>query len=271
MLTEDEEAGLSQQYAYIANSWADVLAGNGTLYVWVPDNKGDGDPSPNDIQKGQSMTGRFVPVTAADTVSYASLEAKAQSLQAFDFVRPEDGTEVAGQTGAFYMADTGTKNSEDDKGRIYKFQVNTKDWTKATLSITLDSKVDAIINPDNIGSSATSLVIQEDRNSDNRKDATGQMDQGGYSRIFTYNFATKALTAVARVNTPDRDAQQYGGGAWESTGAVDASKFFGSGWWLVAVQAHTQSAPQPGFDLVPNSSSGEASQLILLKIPGSTP
>jgi hypothetical protein len=54
-------------------------------------------------------------------------------------------------------------------------------------------------------------------------------------------------------------------------GAVDASKLFGSGYWLVTVQAHTQSAPQPGFDLVPNSSSGKASQLLLVKIPGSTP
>ena len=45
----------------------------------------------------------------------------------------------------------------------------------------------------------------------------------------------------------------------------------GSGWWLLDVQAHTRSTLQPGFDLVPNSSSGEASQLLLLNLPGSTP
>jgi hypothetical protein len=53
-------------------------------------------------------------------------------------------------------------------------------------------------------------------------------------------------------------------------GLVDASSFFGSGWWLLDVQAHTRSAPQPGFDLVPNSSSGEASQLLMVHVAGTT-
>ena len=73
------------------------------------------------------------------------------------------------------------------------------------------------------------------------------------------------------MNTPEKDAKSSGAGSWESSGVVDASKFFGSGWWLLDVQAHTQSTLQPGFDLVPNTSSGEASQLLLVNLPGSTP
>jgi hypothetical protein len=271
-LTEDEEAGLSQEYLYKANTMADLLAGRGQLYVWVPDANLDGDPSPNDIQKGQTIAGTFQPVPASATADYGTLEAYAQSVHAFDFVRPEDGTEVPGQAGVFYLNDTGTKNSEDPDGRVYRFNHNTRNPLKASLTVVLDSKVDNLRNPDNIGASTLGLMIQEDRNEDNLKsNPPGQDNLGGYSRVGFYSFATGSLTWIARVNTPDKDAKSSGAGSWESSGVVDASKIFGSGWWLLTVQAHTQSAPQPGFDLVPNSSSGEASQLLLLNLPGSTP
>jgi uncharacterized protein DUF839 len=270
-LTEDEEAGLSQEYLYKAATMADLLAGRGQLYVWVPSKTLDGDPSPNDIAKGQTLQGTFRPVPAAATADYDTLEAYAQSIDAFDFVRPEDGTEAPGQTGVFYMADTGTKNSEDFDGRIYKWVHDSRDPLKASLMVVLDSAVDNLRNPDNLGASTVGLMIQEDRNGDNRKaNPPGQDNLGGYGRVGFYRFSTGSLTWLARVATPDRDAQQYGGGAWESSGVVDASKIFGSGWWLLTVQAHTRSTLQPGFDLVPNSSSGEDSQLLLMRVAGTT-
>src|SRR4029453_19467496 len=58
-LTEDEEAGLSQHYLYRAPTMADLLAGRGQLFVWVPDQTLDGDPSPNAIAKGQTIRGTF--------------------------------------------------------------------------------------------------------------------------------------------------------------------------------------------------------------------
>jgi uncharacterized protein DUF839 len=271
-LTEDEEAGLSQQYLYKAATMADLLAGRGQLYVWVPDATLDGDPSPNDIAKGRTIVGTFKPVPASATADFDTLEAYAQSVNAFDFVRPEDGTEVPGQPGAFYMADTGTKNSEDFDGRIYRFDHDTRHPLHASLTVVLDSRVDNLRNPDNLGASSLGLMIQEDRNADNIKsNPPGQDNLGGYSRLGFYSFSSKSLTWIARVNTPDKDAKSSGAGSWESSGVVDASKLFGSGWWLLDVQAHTRSALQPGFDLVPNSSSGEASQLLLLNLPGSTP
>jgi hypothetical protein len=270
-LTEDEEAGLSQHYLYRAQTMADLLAGRGQLYVWVPDRALDGDPSPNDITKGQTIQGTFQPVPTSATADYATLEDYAQSVHAFDFVRPEDATEIPGQPGVFYMADTGTKNSEDFDGRIYRFAHNLSNPLKASLRVVLDSTVDALRNPDNLGASMRGVMIQEDRNADNRKGKPpGQDSLGGYGRVGFYSFATGALTWYARVNTPARDAQQYGEGSWESSGIIDTSKIFGPGTWLLDVQAHTRSTPQPGFDLAPNSSSGEDAQLILMTIPGTT-
>jgi Alkaline phosphatase PhoX len=270
-LTEDEEAGLSQHYLYRAPTMADLLAGRGQLFVWVPDQTLDGDPSPNDITKGQTIPGTFKPIPGAATADYDTLEDYAQSVGAFDFVRPEDATEIPGQPGVFYMADTGTKNSEDFDGRIYRFAHNMSNPLKASLRVVLDSTVDNLRNPDNLGASTLGVMIQEDRNGDNIKaKPPGQDNLGGYGRVGFYSFATGTLTWYARVNTPDRDAQRSGEGSWESSGVIDTSKIFGPGTWLLDVQAHTQSTPQPGFDLVPSSSSGEDAQLILMTVPGTT-
>jgi hypothetical protein len=262
MITEDESSKHSQQYLYTAATWSDALAGNGRLRVWAPDSKGDGDPSGNDIEKGVTLPGRFVALPPGANDSAASLEAAAQDLDAFDFVRGEDGTEVPGQPGVFYLADTGTNGKTPDDGRIYRFDIDPAHPTRATLSVALDGDDDPIVNPDNLGASASTLVIQEDQNWENRKK--------GYSDVWAWSFGSGDLTKVARVNPPAKLAQTQGGGYWESSGAVDASSFFGPGWWLVTVQAHSApSVPQPGFDLTPNSATGEDSQLLRVYIPGS--
>jgi hypothetical protein len=59
-------------------------------------------------------------------------------------------------------------------------------------------------------------------------------------------------------------------GTWESSGIIDASDVLGKDWWLLDVQAHNSTAPQPGPTLVPNSSTGENGQLLAVKVPGST-
>ena len=65
------------------------------------------------------------------------------------------------------------------------------------------------------------------------------------------------------------------GGSWEASGIIDVSKWFGSGWFLVDVQAHTLWVDTaPGPDVV-GSGDGpdwlykrEGGQLLLVKIPG---
>ena len=58
-------------------------------------------------------------------------------------------------------------------------------------------------------------------------------------------------------------------GTWESSGIIKALDTLGKDWWLLDVQAHVATAPQPGPSLVPNSSTGEDGQLLALYVPGS--
>jgi hypothetical protein len=53
----------------------------------------------------------------------------------------------------------------------------------------------------------------------------------------------------------------------ESSGIVDASAFFGSGWWVVDVQAHGSNQMQETVNSV--LIKRENGQLLLVKIPGS--
>jgi hypothetical protein len=92
---------------------------------------------------------------------------------------------------------------------------------------------------------------------------------GGYARVLVYDLHTKQLRPVARVNTDLSDPGALPG-SWESSGVIDASQLYGEDWWLVDVQAHSQTAPQPGLDLKPNSSEGEDGQLLASRIPDST-
>jgi hypothetical protein len=103
-----------------------------------------------------------------------------------------------------------------------------------------------------------------------------------------YRFSDLKLRPVARVNTPpgnppgsntENCVETTGNppvpgpcrpGTWESSGIIDVSHIFGRDWWLLDVQGHNSTAPQPGPSLEPNSSSGENGQLLLLKVPGST-
>ena len=57
-------------------------------------------------------------------------------------------------------------------------------------------------------------------------------------------------------------------GEVQQTGAQ--ARLLGEDWWLLDVQAHDQTAPQPGPDLEVNSSVGEDGQLLAIRIPHST-
>jgi hypothetical protein len=100
-------------------------------------------------------------------------------------------------------------------------------------------------NPDNLGISSDSLMIQED------------VSSGFASRILRYDLASGSLTDVAHVNTI----------GWESSGIVNASAFFGDGAWLLDVQAHSIHVDEEVIDGI--TYKREGGQLILLTIPGS--
>jgi len=253
----------SYLYAYIAPTFDGGVAGTeGSLYVWKADNAATNQNST--VAKNVPVPGRFVPVTQAENATSSSLKAAAAAKDGFRFDRLEDIALRPDVKGRVYIADTG-KNavgapaSATPRGRVYQFDIDPKDPTRATLTMILNGDApdnDDIVNPDNMDASERVLVIQEDRESFHR---------GAYNRVLTYNFKTKVITSVARVATPNTLRP----GTWESSGVIDAGYLLGRDWWLLDVQAHNSVAPQPGPTLVPNSSTGEDGQLLAIYIPGS--
>jgi hypothetical protein len=258
-LAEDSFRLRSQAYSYFADDFSKALKGRGSFTVWVPDDQGDGDPSADDIAKGESLTGRFVTIPNVERYDGHELNDEAEALGSFNFVRIEDAATDPSHPGVVYFADTGQNIAETRYGRVYRMTYDVDHPRRATLEVVLDSTVDDIVNPDGMGINATSLVIQEDRN----KPSTG------FNRVHVYDLSSGTLTAIART-TPSRPAIRRAGGkgAWESSGAVDVSAFFGPGTWLMDVQAHQTSILQQGIDLKIDSAKGQRGQLLLVTIPG---
>jgi Alkaline phosphatase PhoX len=255
-LTTDDDfrAGFDAYlYAYIAKSFKAAISGNpskGSLYVWKADNA----TSSSDIQKGQTLTGHFVPISQAENADSVALKNAAAAKGAFKFDRLEDAALSRTTKGRYYIADTG-KRPRTIRGRIYQFDVSKSDPTHASLKLLLDGdNGDDIANPDNLDTSAKSLVIQEDRESEFRDE---------YNRVLVYDLKTGSLQPVARVNTP----ATLRPGTWESSGVINAFDLLGAGWWLLDVQAHSTTAAQPGPTLAPDSSTGEDGQLLAVYVP----
>lgn len=263
VVTTDDDSKGSELYLYIADSPADLLAGNGQLYVF----KSDTGANTGDIKKGDDLTGSFVPVDQGDNPDQQTLQEAVKGMGAFTFVRLEDVTYDRNTTTTIYFADTGddadpnldssgqpyTKN-----GRIYSMTLDPSAPTKVTsFSVLLDGDAgDDIKNPDNLDTSKTTLMICEDRNGYNR--AENSDDTG---RILAYDFASGKLTAIAKIDQSDGSGVLDEGdkaGSWESSGILNVSDLFGDGVWLADVQAHSIKVAQFGTE-------DESGQLLMLR------
>ena len=164
-------------------------------------------------------------------------------------------------------------------GRIFKMVLDRHDPTVVrSLSILVDADLGGYNNPtvlhqpDNIETTRRSLLVLEDPGGHNQYPAGDPA--GTTARVWRYDLATGAFTAVARVDQSQDPGQDANQGSWESSGIVDASAAFGRGAFLINVQAHTlfvETAPGP--DLVPPPGPDwlykrEGGQLLLLRIPG---
>jgi hypothetical protein len=166
---------------------------------------------------------------------------------------------------------------------VYQFDFNSNDPANgSTMRMILNGDGappnggDDIANPDNMDASERVLMIQEDRESAFR---------GQHNRVMEFRLPNGPLRSVARVNTPPGSPEApnpencvvvVGGvpgpcppGQWESSGIIDARHVLGKDWWLLDVQGHNSTAPQPGPSRKPNSSTGENGQLLALFVPGS--
>ena len=259
-LSEDSFRLRSQAYAYFADDFAGAIHGDGAFTVWVPDDQGDGDPSTNDIAKGETLSGRFVTIPHADSYSGLQLNEQAEALGSFNFIRIEDAATDAGNPGVVYFADTGANKAESKLGRIYRMTFDPAHPRRASLEVVLDS-----------GSGRRHRESGQPRHRRARPADPGRPQrQGvGYARVLMYDLTTGDLTPVARLDPPDAVIERGGGpGVWESSGVVDASAFFGPGSWLLNVQAHGTRILQQGIDLEIDSAAGQRGQLVLLRNSG---
>jgi hypothetical protein len=233
-----------------------------------------------DIQSGDDWQGRFirVPRDIARGVSgeapQTALENWSNANNVFQFIRVEDIAYDVNNPRVVYFADTSTTRIVPDpatgrltrgptgttglydNGRVFRMELSRSDPKVVdSLSILLNGDTGgpalpvagAIHQPDNVATSPNSLMVQED---------TAVVAP----RVWRYDFATQTWSVLATVNDI----------AWESSGIVDASEFFGPGSWLLDVQAHnvfvgpTDTTTTPGVTY-----KREGGQLLLMTVPGS--
>jgi len=288
-------APASQMYMYTARNANAVWNDEGSLWAFVSD-----DPATNDygdLTGAESVSGRFIPVPRPVALgSQSALESWSNANNVFQFIRVEDIAYDRKDENVVYFADTGEPRAKPDattgrlrrdstgggpypNGRMFKMVLDRRDPTiVSSLSILIDGdamgsagagNVNLIHQPDNVETTKDLLLIQEDPGSQNQY----PLGTGTTARVWAYELATGALYPVARVNQSadegptDRDADptRARAGAWESSGIVDASKFFGKGAFLLDVQA--------GSLVIEEEKRGtltyqrEGGQVLLLRLP----
>ena len=282
-------APASQLYMYTAESAAAVWNDEGSLWAFKSD-----DPLVNDysdLSGAATASGHFIPVPRAIAVGdQTGLESWSNANNVFQFIRVEDIAFDRNDSNVVYFADTGepralpgpgaarmTRGPAGTRGpfpngRIFKMVLDPSDETHVlSLSILVEGdplgpdsagNPAFIHNPDNVETTGTSLLFQEDPGSQNQYPASNPA--GTTARIWRYDLSSGALTVAAKVNqAADPAAAQ---GSWESSGIVDASSAFGPGAFLVDVQAHSilMDVTQVGTLTFKR----EGGQLLLVRGPG---
>lgn len=286
LLTTDDtfNAPSAQLYLYHADSEEDILGDGGSLFAFrvtgangMPVDAADPFNNANDyldLGVGEEFSGEFIPVPddiadgTTNELPQDALENWSNDNNVFQAIRLEDAAYDKNNPRVVYVADTGqTRVIPDpatgrmqrgpsgtvgmaDNGRIFKFVLNA-DNPLVVDSVTVLADGDAegsdvyvpFIHPDNIDTSKKSLMVQEDNDN---------------ARVWQHRFNQGWWRVVATVNDPDG----------ESSGIVDASKWFGGGTWLLDVQAHGSNVAE---ETLPDGTLAkrESGQLMLMKIPAS--
>lgn len=298
MLSGDDtfNAPSSQMYLYTAPTDDAVIADQGSLWAFrVTDTDATGaggELSPQqqvdafngandygDMMKDDVWGGEFIPVPdAIADGGQDGLEAWSNQNNVFQFIRVEDIATDDHNPRIVYFADTGESRALTDaqwtalnpnntksgrlhrgpsggpfgdfgNGRIFKFVMNANDPRVVDeFSILQDAdtvKADGqsfIRHPDNVDTSANSLMVLEDTSD---------------AKIWRYDFGLDRWSIVASVNDS----------VGESSGIIDMSKWLGSGWWALDVQAHGTNVD---FETIGDVTyKREDGQLLLMQIPGS--
>jgi hypothetical protein len=229
------------------------------------------------------------------------LEKWSQLNGVFRFVRVEDIAydKRPGMSNVVYVADTGrgttgaVANGKSTNGRVWKMVLDPTNERKVTsLSVYIEGDdrsvkdPDRIHQPDNVETTLNGVYLTEDPGGSNQF-AAGSPDPATPARVWQHRFSDGANVIVARVDQSsdetigydvDGDPTVVGSrgnlGAWEASGIVDASPWFGPGAFLINVQAHTLWVEKgPGDDnFAPTgpdvTNKREGGQLLLIRVPG---
>jgi hypothetical protein len=206
-------------------------------------------------------------------------------VRAFQFIRIEDTAYDRNTPNVVYLADTGEPRAISDgqgrlrrgasgtrgpypNGRIFKLVLDPDNpLVVQGLSVLIEQDAlgydnpAAMHQPDNVETTASSLLIQEDPGSHNQGPAMG------YAKVWRYTLPSGPLSRVAQVDQSLRP--DLNPGSWESSGIIDASAAFGPGAFLLDVQAHgfeidSEPSPFPGVTYM-----REHGQLLLFRDPNS--
>ena len=294
----DDTIGASELYMYVAADETAFLQGTGKLYVFKTDRKtaaGTNLHSGN-MTQGQTIPGSFVEIAdPADLGSpvanrFANLQAKVDALGAMPFVRIEDGDydKNSPNTPAIYFVDTGTRGVTgraqvnascngicDLAGSLYRMEFNSVDPTKGVkLKLMLRSQgaSTGFASPDNIATTARSIMIQEDPAYDGfdgtRAPAIWNLQLANDGRNAVQPRKVVQTTQETLIPGPAGQCIDALGQCWETSGIISTASTLGPETWLFVVQAHTLpwlSAANGGT----SSYGNEGGQLLYLKVRGS--
>jgi len=233
-----------------------------------------------DISEGEHFRGRYIRVPTKIAKGLTAVEPQkaledwSNAHNVFQFIRVEDTAYDPrvdeGENPVMYFTDTGSGSAVADpttgrlrgggsgsfgRGRVFRMEFAADNPKKVLdFSILLNGDTGGPVgfatpmsNPDNMGTSENSLMVQEDTSSTD-------------SRIWRYDFETENWSVVAVVN--DRD--------WETSGIVDVSEFYGPGAWLFDVQAHDVFVGPTDSTTTPDVTyKREGGQLVLLTVDNS--
>jgi len=285
--TEDGPATLDNQlYMYVgrkdrsakATSLARNGLDNGKLYVFRSLDQARN--SERTFTAG-SVTGEWVLIPDAESLTDVQLEAAADAVGAMTFVRPEDGAFNPNNPHEFFFNTTGSSSGADDGvnelGRLYSLRLHPRNPLEpATLTTVYNADTvvaeggDIAVSPDNLDVSDQYLMINEDGTTESRAVMAAKGRDGSIWRFDLVKGPVGAVgadastaTRVAQLDPPGRDGVPVGQGVWETSGIIDASGLFGADTWLSDVQAHPPTAA-PGDD---PTATVEDGQLFLLRPP----
>jgi hypothetical protein len=286
-----ERPNLSQLYLSMASNANHFIKDDQALYAFrvTATNGGPVDPTDafndaNDyfeIGVGADWKGEFIPVPddvargTTGELPQNALEDWSNANNVFQFIRVEDIAYDPDSPRTVYFADTGNSRLlESDQtgrlwrgpnngnpaymsspGRIFKLEFNANDPMKVDhFTVLTEASSIGMRSPDNIAVGHSSLMVQEDASN---------------ALIWQYSLSGGQWTKVAMANQPPA----------ETSGIVDASAWFGAGWWAVDVQSHINLVTDPNvlvWDGPPGPPVGETyqkrledGQLLLIRIDGS--